>query len=56
MLAPYVSRVEVSVERFAGGKPAGAAGILELVGHGSTLEKIVGRRGLIMVPYAGHMG
>lgn len=55
-LAPYVSRVEVSVERFAGGKPAGAAGILELVGHGSTLEKIVGRRGLIMVPYAGHMG
>jgi KaiC/GvpD/RAD55 family RecA-like ATPase len=52
-LPETVSRVELSVERFAGGQPAGAAGILELVGDGTAvLHKIVGRNGLILVPYA----
>jgi KaiC/GvpD/RAD55 family RecA-like ATPase len=43
--------VELKIERFAGGQPAGAAGILELVKEG-PLRGIYPNEGLILVPYA----
>jgi hypothetical protein len=55
VLPPRISSVELSVERFAGGQPAGAAGLLELIGQQSTPVpyKIVQKNGLFLIPYAG---
>lgn len=47
-----IGAVELRIERFAGGQPAGAAGILELVKKPGPLSEICGKQGLILVPYA----
>jgi hypothetical protein len=44
-----ITSVQLSVERFAGGQPAGAAGILELVKPDGLLREICGTDGLIVV-------
>ena len=46
-----VGAVELKIERFAGGQPAGAAGILELVKEG-RLRRLFPNEGLVLVPYA----
>jgi KaiC/GvpD/RAD55 family RecA-like ATPase len=45
-----VTAVQLEVERFAGGQPAGARGILELVRRGEPLFDWCGQAGLVFVP------
>ena len=42
--------VQLEVERFAGGQPAGAKGIIELVGQGTVLHECSGHAGLLFIP------
>jgi hypothetical protein len=42
--------VKLEVVRFAGGQPAGATGILELVKPGHPFHELSGRSGLIFIP------
>jgi KaiC/GvpD/RAD55 family RecA-like ATPase len=49
-LPAEVTAVQLEVERFAGGQPAGARGILELVREGEPLFDWCGQAGLVFVP------
>jgi hypothetical protein len=53
-LGEHVSVVTLSVERFAGGDPAGAQGVLELLQGG--LARLVGRRGMLFIPLSQRTG
>jgi hypothetical protein len=50
-LPPNIPTVKLEVVRFAGGQPAGAAGMLELVKEGHAFYDLCGRRaGLVFIP------
>jgi KaiC/GvpD/RAD55 family RecA-like ATPase len=53
-LPPRVSTVELTVERFAGGEPAGASGLLELIGNKEDPKYALHQRlGMVFTPFAG---
>ena len=54
ILPPDIQTVKLTVIRFAGGQPAGATGILELVKPGHPFFELCGHSGLMFIPCVEH--